>query len=587
MSQTNSDALDVIAQVVVDTIDKKLDDANFDKSQVGTVVAVNGNDYTIAVFGSQYTITSDQVFTVGQNVVVTALQGDMKRLVCSPDNIGTMKTVDSKVNVIGDKVDNFIGNDFADTIIKFNDVKDQIDGSYIIWFESAEPTMSNSPAKDWTTADAKKVHVGDLYYNKVGETAYKWVESGGSYSWSEITNKDILKVLNAASRDNDTVDGKRRVFYGTPTTPYDQGDVWARVTSDGFMLICQTGRMIEDSYQRTDWVVASKYTDDFVADRAEEKADKVNTDLSSFKTKYDSDLKVTKEAIEARVTETKYQQGINGISTRLSTAESSIKQNATNITSKVSATDYTGKKIASMINQQADNVSISASKINLKGAVTTDSIATAGLDASVIKAGKISAIHLDLTGNITIGSGTKKVEISDSGVDITYGNNFVKMSSDGVTIKNSGGAGCAITGEGIIFKGIRNKQELYENNSDSFTSQTVRLDGLGNYSAILILFRSQKNGIWFSGGGNAGLVSLIVPVNGVEMSMVYPWNTVHKRSVTAYSDRIEFGVGYERTSKYATGVAGVATFFGLEDPSSDGWNQSNGMCVPYKIYGFM
>lgn len=181
------------------------------------------------------------------------------------------------------------------------------------------------------------------------------------------------------------------MFYGTPTTPYDQGDVWARVTSDGFMLICQTGRMIEDSYQRTDWVVASKYTDDFVADRAEEKADKANTDLSNFKTEYDSDLKVTKEAIEARVTETKYQQGINGISTRLGTAESSIKQNATNITSKVSATDYTGKKIASMINQQADDVSISAKKINLKGAVTTDSIATAGLDASVIKAGTITA----------------------------------------------------------------------------------------------------------------------------------------------------------------------------------------------------
>lgn len=417
MSQTNSDALDVIAQVVVDTIDKKLDDANFDKSQVGTVVAVNGNDYTIAVFGSQYTITSDQVFTVGQNVVVTALQGDMKRLVCSPDNIGTMKTVDSKVNVIGDKVDNFIGNDFADTIIKFNDVKDQIDGSYIIWFESAEPTMSNSPAKDWTTADAKKVHVGDLYYNKVGGTAYKWTESGGSYSWSEITNKDILKVFNAASRDNDTVDGKRRVFYGTPTTPYDQGDVWARVTSDGFMLICQTGRMIEDSYQRTDWVVASKYTDDFVADRAEEKADKANTDLSSFKTKYDSDLKVTKEAIEARVTETKYQQSINGISTRLSTAESSIKQNATNITSKVSATDYTGKKIASMINQQADNISISASKINLKGAVTTDSISTKGLDASVIKAGKITTEHLDLTGDLTIGE-DGHVKIGDNVIDV-------------------------------------------------------------------------------------------------------------------------------------------------------------------------
>ena len=251
--------------------------------------------------------------------------------------------------------------------------------------------MSNSPAKDWTTADAKKVHVGDLYYNKVGGTAYKWAESGGSYSWSEITNKDILKVLNAASRDNDTVDGKRRVFYGTPTTPYDQGDVWARVTSDGFMLICQTGRMIEDSYQRTDWVVASKYTDDFVADRAEDKADEVKKNLERFKTEYDSDFKVTKKAIEARVTKTDYQEGIDGVSKRLGQAESSIKQNASSIQSKVSSTDYTGKKIASMINQQADNISISASKINLKGAVTTDSIATAGLDASVIKAGTITA----------------------------------------------------------------------------------------------------------------------------------------------------------------------------------------------------
>ena len=83
------------------------------------------------------------------------------------------------------------------------------------------------------------------------------------------------------------------------------------------------------------------------------------------------------------------------------------------------------------------------------------------------------------------------------------------------------------------------------------------------------------------------MVSVIVPVNGVEMSMVNPWNTVHKRSVTVYSDRIVFGDGYERTSNYTTGVAGVATFIALESPVTDGWNKSNGMCVPYKIYGFM
>ena len=71
------------------------------------------------------------------------------------------------------------------------------------------------------------------------------------------------------------------------------------------------------------------------------------------------------------------------------------------------------------------------------------------------------------------------------------------------------------------------------------------------------------------------------------MSMVYPWNTVHKRSVTVYSDSIVFGQGYERTSTYTTGVAGVATYFSLQSPTGDGWNASDGMCVPYKIYGFM
>lgn len=585
MSQTNSDALDVITQVVVDTIDKKLDDANFDKSQVGTVVAVNGSDYTIAVFGSQYTITSDQVFTIGQSVVVTALQGDMKRLVCSPDNVGTMKTVDSKVNVIGDKVDNFIGNDFADTIIKFNDVKDQIDGSYIIWFESAEPTMSNSPAKDWTTADAKKVHVGDLYYNKVGGTAYKWIESGGSYSWSEITNKDILKVLNAASRDNDTVDGKRRVFYGTPTTPYDQGDVWARVTSDGFMLICQTGRMIEDSYQRTDWVVASKYTDDFLADRAEEKADKANTDLSNFKIEYDSDLKVTKKAIEARVTETKYQQGINGISTRLSTAESSIKQNATNITSKVSATDYTGKKIASMINQQADNVSISASKINLKGAVTADSIASSGISGDSIKAGTISAERLDLTGNITIGSGDKKVQITNDGVKVIYGNSIVHVSSGSVSITDGKGS-CAINSGDITFTGIKNKKLLASWSSDSVSSGKTNVN-LSGYSAVLLVYDTHKSSTWFAGGGSAGKITAILPVNGDTYSISYPWNTVHWREVKVETSGITFSDGHERTSHYTTGVGPVPTFIDLESPVTDGVSTNNSVCRPRELYGFM
>lgn len=198
-------------------------------------------------------------------------------------------------------------------------------------------------------------------------------------------------------------------------------------------------------------------------------------------------------------------------------------------------------------------------------------------------------LTFDRTTGLTVGHETlpgKKVVISNDAVKVISGTAMVNITAAGIEVTDGAGS-CTITSGEITFKGIRNKQELWYNSEKTFAAQTIRPSGLSNYSALLILFRSQKDGTWFSGGGNAGLTSLIVPVNGVEMSMVYPWNTVHKRSVTVYSDSIVFGQGYERTSTYTTGVAGVATYFSLQSPTGDGWNASDGMCVPYKIYGFM
>ena len=180
----------------------------------------------------------------------------------------------------------------------------------------------------------------------------------------------------------------------------------------------------------------------------------------------------------------------------------------------------------------------------------------------------------------------KRVQILNDGIRVMDGSSMVNIQSNAISITDGMGS-CSISSGAITFNGIRNKQELWYNSETVFAAQTIRPSGLSSYSALLILFRSQKDGTWFSGGGNAGLVSMIVPVNGVEMSMVYPWNTVHKRSVTVYTDRIVFGEGYERTSSYTTGVLGTATYFSLQSPTSDGWSKSNGMCVPYKIYGFM
>lgn len=176
----------------------------------------------------------------------------------------------------------------------------------------------------------------------------------------------------------------------------------------------------------------------------------------------------------------------------------------------------------------------------------------------------------------------KKVQITNDGVKVMDGNCMVSIRSNGISITDGSGS-CSIDSGKITFRGIKNNTELFKNDATTYAAQTYTVD-LSAYSAILVTFRSNKGGTWFAGGGNAGLVSLIVPVNGVEMSMVYPWNTVHRRSITAYSDRIVFGTGYQRTSNYNLGIA---NYFDLETPFSDGWKEDNTKCIPYRVYGFM
>ena len=598
MSQKSQDAIDVLSKVIVDTIDKKLDTANFDKSQTGVVTAVNGNTYTIAVFGSQYNITSDQIFTVGQSVVVTALQGDMKRLVCSPDNVGTMKTVDSKVKVVGNQLSSFVNTDFADTIIRYTDVgkffniniKDQIDSQIVLWLYNGAPSNSTTPTKDWSTDDAKRLHVGDIYYDCNEEKAYTWTDE---YEWLTADDENLLKILKIVSKESDAADGSRRVFFNTPSPPYSKGDVWADYSFNGYMLVCQVSRPISASYNRLDWVVASKYTDDTKADEALDSANKANADLATFKTEYDSDLKVTKEQIEARVTATKYSEDMSGLKNRVSTAESRITQTEKDITLRVEKDDYTGEKLVSMISAQPESVKISAKNIELTGAVTIQNGQTVlnsesvnnsitQIDGGKITTGTIDASRLNLSGNLTIGSPNKCVKISNEGIFITNRN-----------------GGCVITESSIYFKGIRNKDILwkntykneikstdqnYENYSNAFQSQTIPIN-LSSYSAILLVYDTLKSGTWFANGGSAGKLSVVLPVNGDTYSFAYPWNTVHWREVTVSYNGITFGSGNERTSDYRKNV--ITGEIHLEVPISDGVEKNDEVCRPCEVYGFM
>lgn len=113
--------------------------------------------------------------------------------------------------------------------------QDQSDQMIEMWFGDVAPTLSNAPAVDWTDAETKALHEGDLYYNRGalqvgGGRAWVWREEDQVWGWSELTDRDVLAALEAASHAQDTADGKRRVFVSQPTAPYDVGDLWVNAT---------------------------------------------------------------------------------------------------------------------------------------------------------------------------------------------------------------------------------------------------------------------------------------------------------------------------------------------------------------------
>ena len=157
-----------------------------------------------------------------------------------------------------------IGNqnaqDLLDAMTRMDSLQTQVDGSICSWFYPGVPTAENYPAVEWTTPEAKHAHIGDLYYDKSTGIGYRWTENSGGYYWDVIEDKQVQQALQDASRAQSTADGKVRCFSAQPYPPYEVGDLWVQGGS-GDILCCQHDRE-SGSYVASDWVRASKYTDD-------------------------------------------------------------------------------------------------------------------------------------------------------------------------------------------------------------------------------------------------------------------------------------------------------------------------------------
>lgn len=328
------------------------------------------------------------------------------------------------------------------------------------------------------------------------------------------------------------------------------------VTNVTLALNCNTAisgageTVISSSYaQSTNGVTSQQAATDRVnlekINQTATQANQTKNDLTQFKTQYSSDFKKTQAEIESRVTKETYQTDMAGVSTRIGAAETKISQNADAIILRA-----TKEELYSMITFTPEN-----------GLVVTRS---------------------DWEG---------KVQITGQNVQVVRGNNKVIINNNGIDITNAYGSVSIYSG-GISFHGIRNskifewpyEKDSYGNPIGEFAAQTTKID-LSSYSSVMLVYDTHKDGTWFSGGGGAGRLTVVLPVNGQTYSYAYPWNTVHWRKVTVSYNGITFGNGNERTSDYKNNV--ITGVIHLEVPISDGVNKNDKVCRPLELYGFM
>ena len=143
----------------------------------------------------------------------------------------------------------FINNTYTTDI---GNIQDQIDGKIETFRQETDPS------KDWTTAEDKKKHIGDLWYNTATNETFMYNGTG----WSPVAGTVPDEVWGK-------IDSKCQIFTAQPKPPYNKGDLWF-VGSSGDILTCTTARKDGESYVETDWTKQNKYTDDTTANTIKE-----------------------------------------------------------------------------------------------------------------------------------------------------------------------------------------------------------------------------------------------------------------------------------------------------------------------------
>lgn len=229
--------------------------------------------------------------------------------------------------------------------------------------------------------------------------------------------------------------------------------------------------------------------------------------------------------------------------------------------------------------------------------------------AGIEEAAKTATNYLafDKTTGLKVGHESlagKYVQISNDGIVVTDGDSRVNVKSGSISITDGNGS-CTISSGEITFYGIRNYliKQFEFNGYTSFPGSYMDISiDVGNCTYVWLMFESYGtsyiNHFWGSSSttGRVGTNSMVIPVTGEPVTISFPWNTLHRRNIAVFKDKIRIYDGYKRDVRYYTQEGSEKQQWlnlnGTDKTyqwyiATDDWELDETVCIPVKLYAFL
>nr|DAV22647.1 MAG TPA: Putative tail protein [Caudoviricetes sp.] len=287
-------------------------------------------------------------------------------------------------------------------------LKNIADNAIESWSGTGIPTLTNKPASDWTTDDLKKQHLGDLYYDKATSYGYRFNQNGSGYSWDLIRDTGITQALADAAAANDAAKkaqstansgvSKANAAQSTANSASTAASN-AQKTADTAKANAATAQAdvnklktdIPNTYatkssltQTAESITAKVETAQSTADGAVTAASQAQQTADSISTTLSKNYTTTADADKKYATQSSLTQTAKSLTSKISSVETATTKAQADATSAIGKADQAHSDVGSLktrmstaetsIKQNSDAIALRATKTEVTNAIDNISI---------------------------------------------------------------------------------------------------------------------------------------------------------------------------------------------------------------------